>query len=136
PFFEQAPETEGLKSLVPINVMPPQAVQSFLSEDGSTLIVPAIFEPSLETKDLRTALEHLEDLAEPAAGMQLYITGPAGIAVDSLNLFSRADVVLILSTVGLILILLIIIYRSPLLALIPLLAAAFVYEAVNQTLGL
>ena len=33
-------------------------------------------------------------------------------------------------------ILLIVIYRSPLLALIPLLAAGFVYEVVNQILGL
>ena len=64
------------------------------------------------------------------------VTGPAGIAVDTLNLFSRADIVLLLSTVGIILILLIVIYRSPLLALIPLLATAFVYEVVNQTLGL
>ena len=64
------------------------------------------------------------------------VTGPAGIAVDTLNLFSRADIVLLLSTVGIILILLIVIYRSPLLALIPLLATAFVYEVVYQTLGL
>ena len=28
------------------------------------------------------------------------VTGPAGIAVDTLNLFSRADIVLLLSTVG------------------------------------
>ena len=55
--------------------------------------------------------------------------------MDTLNLFSRADIVLLLSTVGIILILLIVIYRSPLLALIPLLATAFVYEVVYQTLG-
>ena len=66
----------------------------------------------------------------------MYVTGPAGIAVDTLNLFSRADIVLLLSTVGIVLVLLIVIYRSPLLALIPLLATAFVYEVVNQTLGL
>ena len=66
----------------------------------------------------------------------MYVTGPAGIAVDTLNLFSRADIVLLLSTVGIILVLLIVIYRSPLLALIPLLATAFVYEVVYQTLGL
>ena len=101
PFFEQAPETEGLKSIVLSPSLPPQAVQSFRSEDGSTVIVPIIFESSMETKELRTALEHLESLAEPAAGMEFYVTGPAGIAVDSLNLFSRADVVLILSTAGL-----------------------------------
>jgi len=136
PFFAQAAETEGLKSIVPIPSLPPQAQEAFRSEDGSTVIVPVLFESSMETKELREALEHLDSLAEPVAGMDFYVTGPAGIAVDSLNLFSRADVVLILSTVGLILILLVVIYRSPLLALIPLLAAAFVYEAVNQTLGL
>ena len=43
---------------------------------------------------------------------------------------------MLLSTVGIILILLVVIYRSPLLALIPLIAAAFVYEVVNQVLGL
>ena len=58
------------------------------------------------------------------------------IAVDTTKLFERADIVLLLATVGIILVLLIIIYRSPLLALIPLLAAAFVYEVVNQILGL
>jgi Predicted drug exporters of the RND superfamily len=136
PFFEQAPETEGLKSIVPLASLPPQAEQSFRSEDGSTVIVPVLFDASMETKELRTALEHLDELAGTASGVAFYVTGPAGIAVDSLNLFSRADVVLILSTVGLILILLVVIYRSPLLALIPLLAASFVYEAVNQTLGL
>ena len=136
PFFGQAKETEGLKSIVPIASLPPQAREAFLSEDGGTVIVPVLFDASMETKELREALEHLDSLAEPIAGADFYVTGPAGIAVDSLNLFSRADVVLILSTVGLILILLVVIYRSPLLALIPLLAAAFVYEAVNQTLGL
>src|SRR5690606_14687028 len=66
----------------------------------------------------------------------LYITGPAGIATDTVDLFTRADVVLILSTVALILVLLIVIYRSPLPALIPLLAAVFVYQVVMQTLGI
>jgi RND superfamily putative drug exporter len=90
----------------------------------------------METKQLRTALEQLDDIADRTTDLELYVTGPAGIAVDSLNLFSRADIVLLLSTVGIILVLLVVIYRSPLLALIPLLAAVFVYEAVNQTLGL
>src|SRR5690625_4925805 len=64
------------------------------------------------------------------------MTGPAGIGTDTLELFSRADLVLIFSTVGLILILLVILYRSPLLALIPLLAAGIVYQVVMQILGL
>jgi len=135
-FFEQAQEVEGVKQMVPLPALPPQAAASFLSEDKSTLIVPLVFDPSMETKQLRTALEQLDDIADRTTDLELYVTGPAGIAVDSLNLFSRADIVLLLSTVGIILVLLVVIYRSPLLALIPLLAAVFVYEAVNQTLGL
>lgn len=137
PFFEQVTEVEGIKEIVPITSIPPQVVKSaFLSEDESTLIVPLNFESELESKELRTAQENITELAEETTNLSLYITGPAGIAVDSLNLFSRADIVLLLSTVGLILVLLIVIYRSPLLALIPLLAAVFVYEVVNQILGI
>lgn len=55
---------------------------------------------------------------------------------DTLDLFSRADLVLIFSTIGIILVLLIVIYRSPLLALIPLLGAVFVYQIVIQSLGI
>lgn len=134
--FEDLEKMEGVKEIVPLTSMPPQATASFFSKDQRTLILPLTFESSLDTKVMRTTQEKMVNIVEKSTDLTLYITGPAGIAVDTLNLFSRADVVLILSTVGLILILLIVIYRSPLLALIPLLAAAFVYEVVNQTLGL
>jgi putative drug exporter of the RND superfamily len=137
-FFEGLDEgnIEGIKEIVPLTSMPPQATSNFISEDQTTVIIPLTFESSLENKEIRTATEKILKLADQSTDYTLNITGPAGIGVDSLNLFSRADIVLLLSTVGIILILLIIIYRSPLLALIPLLAAAFVYEVVNQILGL
>lgn len=136
PLFEKIDEVEGIKEIVPLLKMPPQATASFFSEDQTTLILPLTFEPTLESKEMRTSQEKISEIVKDSTDLTLNITGPAGIAVDSLNLFSRADVVLILSTVGLILVLLVVIYRSPLLALIPLLAAGFVYEVVNQTLGL
>ncbi|MGJ7922319.1 MMPL family transporter [Neobacillus sp. LXY-4] len=134
--FEKIEKVEGVKEIVPLTKMPPQATASFFSKDQRTMILPVTFESSLETKEMRTAQEEIGDMVKDTTDLSFNITGPAGIAVDSLNLFSRADIVLLLSTVGLILILLIVIYRSPLLALIPLLSAAFVYEVVNQTLGL
>jgi putative drug exporter of the RND superfamily len=136
PFFEEIDQVEGIKELVPLTSLPPQAVAGFFSEDKSTVILPLTFDSALETKEMRTQQEKISEIVENSTELTLNITGPAGIAVDSLNLFSRADIVLLLSTVGLILILLIVIYRSPLLALIPLLAAGFVYEVVNQVLGL
>ncbi|MFJ8066907.1 MMPL family transporter [Psychrobacillus sp. NPDC096426] len=126
----------GLKDLISFSSIPPQALIGFFSEDKKTVVIPLTFNPSLDTKDLEVSLEKVKTIVSERTGMEIYMTGPAGIAVDTVNLFSRADIVLLLSTVGLILILLIVIYRSPLLALIPLVAAAFVYEVVNQLLGL
>ncbi|GHI01223.1 MMPL family transporter [Neobacillus kokaensis] len=127
---------KGIDQIIPIASLPPQAAAGFFSDDKKTAIVPLTFDASLETKELRDSLAAVKEVAKDATDYKLYVTGPAGIAADSLDLFSRADVVLILSTVGLILVLLIVIYRSPLLAFIPLLAAAFVYEVVNQILGI
>lgn len=127
---------EAIKESLPLDKLPPQALEGFLSEDRSTAVIPLNFKSSLETKELKEKLDEIRTLAKDNPAFTMYITGPAGIAADTLDLFSRADIVLLLSTVGLILVLLIVIYRSPLLALIPLLAAAFVYEVVNQSLGL
>lgn len=126
----------GVEQMIPLSSLPPQAASGFLSEDKTEAAIPLIFNSEIESKVLRDSLEDISKIVKDNSDLTLYVTGPAGIAVDSLDLFSRADVVLILSTVGLILILLIVIYRSPLLALIPLLAAVFVYEVVNQILGI
>ncbi len=135
-FIKDVEKVEGVKEIVPITTLPPQAIESLFSDDKSTVILPVTFEADFEAKEMRTSQEKMMEIAKESTNLTLTITGPAGIAVDALDLFSRADVVLLLSTVGLILVLLIVIYRSPLLALIPLLAAAFVYEVVNQVLGL
>ncbi|WP_042357674.1 MMPL family transporter [Bacillus rubiinfantis] len=129
-------DINGIEQIIPLASLPPQATAGFFSEDKTTAIIPLTFDASLESKEIRDSLAKVKDVAAKTTDYKLYVTGPAGIATDSLDLFSRADVVLILSTVGLILILLIVIYRSPLLALIPLLAAVFVYEVVNQILGI
>ena len=127
---------EGVKEVLPLSILSPQAAASFFSEDGTTALIPLNFESSLETSEIKEGKLQILDIVRDSSDLRLYITGPAGIATDTLDLFSRADIVLLLSTVGLILILLIVIYRSPLLAMIPLIAAGFVYQVVNQILGL
>ncbi len=129
-------DIKGVKEIVPLTKLPPQAAESFFSDDGTTALIPLTFDGSLETTEIKSSLDTIYTLTEQNTDMSLYVTGPAGIATDTNDLFSRADIVLILSTVGIILVLLVVIYRSPLLALIPLLATAFVYEVVMQTLGL
>src|SRR5690625_1217149 len=68
--------------------------------------------------------------------IQIEIKFPAGISSDTIDLFKNSDIVLMLVTIALIFIILLIIYRSPLLAITPLLIAGIVYGVVDRVLGL
>ncbi|MBU8769663.1 MMPL family transporter [Cytobacillus oceanisediminis] len=133
-------DIDGIKTIIDISKLPPQALGSFISEDKSTMIVPMELESGLgndqyaEINDL--ASEAGNNIAEDLESTAFYITGPAGIAGDTVKLFEQADFVLLIATVLIILVLLIAIYRSPLLAVIPLLATAIVYQVVNQSVAL
>ncbi|MBU8729623.1 MMPL family transporter [Cytobacillus oceanisediminis] len=133
-------DIDGIKTIIDISKLPPQALGSFISEDKSTMIVPMELENVLgndqyaEINDL--ASEAGNNIAEDLESTAFYITGPAGIAGDTVKLFEQADFVLLIATVLIILVLLIAIYRSPLLAVIPLLATAIVYQVVNQSIAL
>ncbi|MEZ7004351.1 MMPL family transporter [Streptomyces sp. AD55] len=113
----------------------PRAAEGLVSGDGGTqlLLVPVEGSPSDES--FRTAVGKVRELArDQADGAEVAVTGPAGIATDTVAVFSQGDRILLLATVLLVLVLLFAIYRSPLLALIPLLAAG-VAMRVSETLG-
>ncbi|MFD1850932.1 MMPL family transporter [Oceanobacillus bengalensis] len=129
-------DIKGLDEVIPLDQLPPQAAEGFFSEDSSTALLPLSFNPDLETEDIKDSLNQIDKLIDNNTNLSVHVTGPAGIAVDTTDLFLRADLVLILSTVGIILVLLVVIYKSPLIALIPLLAAVFVYQIVMQILGI
>lgn len=130
----------GIDEMLDISKMPPQALKEFISEDKSTMIVPVVLKDGLGSKDYSEINDKATAIGTAAAekidGMAFYITGPAGIAGDTTKLFEQADVKLLLVTIGIILILLIVIYRSPLLAFIPLLATVIVYQIANQSVAL
>lgn len=137
--FLEVIETEkvkGVEELIPLADLPPPVAAGFFSEDSSTALLPLTFDSSMENAAIKESLEQIYALADDQENMTLKITGPAAIAADTIELFSRADVVLLMSTVGIILVLLIIIYRSPFLALIPLLSAGIALLVTNQLLGL
>ncbi|MGZ8768017.1 MMPL family transporter [Aeromicrobium sp.] len=92
-----------------------------ISEDGTAAysIVPVVAASSGENADrveeLRT---HLTD--DVPDGVKVQVTGPAGIQADIAKVFEGANFRLLLSTAGVVAILLIATYRSPVLWLIPL----------------
>ena len=60
-------------------------------------------------------------------GLQAYVTGPGGIAADLEEVASEAGRTLLIATLGLVLILLLAVYRAPILALLPLLVVGAAY---------
>ncbi|MER2007564.1 MAG: MMPL family transporter [Psychrobacillus sp.] len=136
----QQANIDGIDTIVDIASLPEQALASFISENGTTMIVPMNLEAGLgndqyaEINDEASKIGN--DIAKSTGDTQFYITGPAGIAGDTVKLFEQADIQLLLATIVIILILLIVIYRSPLLAFIPLLATVIVYQVANQTIAL
>lgn len=129
---------EHVASALPYHQFPESVQDDMFSEDGSTLIFNLALEDGIDSGQSHDTLDQLKEEMEAIGldGMQMEITGPAGISADTISLFRNADVVLILSTVALIFIILILIYRSPLLAITPLIIAAIVYGVVDRVLGL
>jgi putative drug exporter of the RND superfamily len=88
-----------------------------------------------------TILDPIADIRErvstedaPPGELQVKVTGPAGFAADAIKVFESIDSNLLLAAVGLVLVLLIIIYRSPLFFWIPLLAVGFA-ELATRCVG-
>jgi RND superfamily putative drug exporter len=65
--------------------------------------------------------------AHTAPGVRAFVTGPGGIAADLEAVASEAAHTLLFATVGLVLLLLLLVYRAPTLALLPLAAVAAAY---------
>lgn len=132
------PKVDKEFTVVPLSKMPKKARASFFSEDEKTFFMPVLLPNGMEIKEVKMAMDKLkkEILKEQPSNLNIHFTGPAGIEADTYEMFSRADVVLILGTVSLIFVLLIAIYRSPLLAFIPLIGAGIAYTVVDGLLGL
>lgn len=139
---------EQQQTVVPLYQLPPQAIKGQLSEDGSTLVMPLFFNETADSDQLKAGIEGLERKTEDifgsnpftaavddSNGMSARVTGPVGISIDASGLFASADVSLLIATVLLVLVLLLLIYRSPVLAIIPIIAVGFAYMVTSPILG-
>jgi RND superfamily putative drug exporter len=85
-----------------------------------------------------TILEPVEDIRErvsdPDGALAVAVTGPAGSAADAIEVFESINATLLLAALGLVIVLLILIYRSPIFWLIPIFAVVFA-ELATRSLG-
>jgi len=99
-----------------------------VSRDGeAALLVLAI-----DAEDRGALVEGVERIrrylrAHERRGLHAFVTGPGGIAADLEAVAADAGRTLLIATLGLVLLLLLLVYRAPILALLPLLAVGLAY---------
>lgn len=84
------------------------------SEDGEAAQVLVLFTGSDMFK-IAPLVEELRDLVGDRSGLDAHVTGPAGVQADLDAALGSIDVVLILVTAGIVLVILVLVYRSPIL---------------------
>jgi RND superfamily putative drug exporter len=88
-----------------------------------------------DTKALNDQVGLIRRVAHSSpVGLEARVTGPGGISYDGGKVFASINGTLLFTTVGLVFVLLILIYRSPIFWIIPLLAVGFA-ETVSEGLG-
>ena len=132
----------------PIGNIPAQSLKASASKDGTAIVTPIFMNKNASTDQLTDNLADLKSFMEKQeskaifekklsdAGLHVRFTGPAAIATDATALFGKADVTLLISTVLIVLILLILLYRSPILAIVPLIGVGFANGLAGPILGL
>lgn len=114
---------------------PPEGVlrvgEPEVSEDGAT----AVLSVEISGANLIGATKQVRRVvAEAPPGVRVAVTGPAGFAVDRFEAFESLDRRLLLGTAGLVLLLLVLIYRSPIFWAIPF-VAVLLAEITSRGVG-
>ena len=101
------------------------------SEDGQALqiVVPV---DDAEGEEIGTVVEQLRDITGgDRDGLTVDVSGPAGLLADLIEVFSAIDGPLLLVTLVVVLVILLVVYRSPVLWIFPLLAAGMSYALAS-----
>jgi putative drug exporter of the RND superfamily len=105
-------------------------VGPLLSEDGQAAQVILPF-AGTDAQKLKGEVDWVREFTAGSSGLRVYVTGPAGILGDLLGAFEGIDSVLLLVTGLVVLVILIFVYRSPILPFVVLLVAGTALGIAN-----
>ncbi|MCL9761929.1 MMPL family transporter [Frankia sp. AiPa1] len=110
-----------------------QILGPIVSSNGRTLVLiiglTQIDDASRFTDELSEMRDIARSLAPP--GAEVAITGPAGLIADTYHLFSSIESLLLLVTAGIVAVILLLVYRSPLLWLVPLISVSIADQTAS-----
>ena len=104
------------------------------SADGKIVTFTMAIASSDALEIQRTVDNIRQYIGTGANGLDIRVTGPAGILVDAVKVFSSISGVVLAATLVLVLVLLLLIYRSPIIALIPLFTVGAAYSVAAAIL--
>ncbi|MCB0883107.1 MAG: MMPL family transporter, partial [Thermoleophilia bacterium] len=108
---------------------------ALISRDGRTALVVVPVSGASADDGFRELVGDMRDRAVAAApGARVDVSGPAGILDDAVRVFSQGDRVLMAGTILLVLVILLAVYRAPLMAVLPLVSVA-VAMRITETVG-
>jgi len=99
-----------------------------LAPDGATALIGNIIKATDtgESAQILDPIDRYRELvSDPGGGLQVKVTGPSGLSADAIKVFEGINTTLIGAALLLVIVLLILIYRSPVFWFFPILAVVF-----------
>ena len=107
------------------------------SPDGKGALVFASLNGNPGEESFRDSVKAIrEHFGDRVGGMEVRVTGPGGLITDVYEIFLNADIKLLAGTVILVLVLLLLMYRSPVLPFVPLITVGFGYFVAGSILAI
>jgi RND superfamily putative drug exporter len=108
------------------------ASKGLVSPDGRVAYTVLTFRDNYDKLgDWGKKLREITGTGKLAGGLEVHVTGDAGFSADFKEVFGSLDTLLLLATVLLVLVLLGAIYRSPLIAIVPLIVVFAAYSVAQ-----
>ena len=128
-WLESKQESLKIQNIVSI-FNTPEAKNELLSLDQTTMTLIVNISGNPTEDYFQKSVQAIRDYVSNyrSAQLDLETGGPAGLYLDLFEVFSKIDGLLLYVTIGLVLVLLLVIYRSPIVAIIPLLCVGLVMQ--------
>jgi RND superfamily putative drug exporter len=105
------------------------------SADGKAALITAYIDAEGEGERILDPVKAWRnEISEPGGGLSVKITGGAGFSADAIEVYESISGTLLLAAASLVMLLLIVIYRSPMFLFIPLAAVLFA-ETLSRSIG-
>jgi RND superfamily putative drug exporter len=97
------------------------------SQDGQAMQLVVPVDSDAGADDVDAVVERIRATVTAGDGLSVHVTGPAGLLADLIAVFRTIDVTLLLVTAAVVVAILLVVYRSPVLWVIPVASAGIAY---------